>query len=130
MKPPENSKVIEFPASTIWFDESGILCSVSKKVPPQTMEETKKTTEEFINLIGGKKICLLTDSTYSNPPNKEIRDYLAAVIPEIVKAVAVISRSAVGKMTANLFFSINKQPYPVKLFTDESKAKEWLRQYL
>jgi len=127
---PENSEVFEFPTSTMWFDENGILCSIAKKLPRQTVEEAKKTMEEFIKITGGKKVCMLSDSTDSAPINKEMRDYLAEVIPEIAKAIAVISRSAVGKMVANLFFSIKKQPYPVKMFTDEREAKEWLKQYL
>ncbi len=130
MIPPQNVKVIEFPTSTMWFDEHGILCSISKKVPQQTVEEAKKTMEDFIKLTGGKKVCLLSDSTDSTPSDKEMRDYIAEVIPEIAKAVAVISRSAVGKMVANLFFSIKKQPYPVKMFDSETEAKEWLKQYL
>lgn len=130
MVPPENAKIIEFPTSTMWFDESGILCSIAKKVPAQTVEQAKETMVEFRKLTGGKKICLLSDSTDSPPANKELRDYAAEVIPEIAKAVAIISRSAVGKMAANLFFSIKKQPYPVKMFNDEAEAKEWLKQYL
>ncbi|MEQ8471077.1 MAG: hypothetical protein RIC35_07825 [Marinoscillum sp.] len=114
----------------MWFDESGILCSIAKKVPAQTVEQAKETMVEFRKLTGGKKICLLSDSTDSPPANKELRDYAAEVIPEIAKAVAIISRSAVGKMAANLFFSIKKQPYPVKMFNDEAEAKEWLKQYL
>ncbi len=127
---PENTEVIEFPTSTMWFDENGILCSIAKKVPQQTVEEAKKTMEELRKITGGKKICLLSDSTHSTPLNKEMRDYAAEVMPEIAKAVAVISRSAVGKMAANLFFSIKKQPFPVKMFSDENEAKEWLKQYL
>jgi hypothetical protein len=59
-----------------------------------------------------------------------MRDYVAEVLPDIAIAVAIISRSAVGKMVANLFFSIKKQPHPVKMFNDEREAKEWLKQYL
>ncbi|MEO7266296.1 MAG: hypothetical protein ABIW38_15375 [Ferruginibacter sp.] len=127
---PENTEVFEFPTSTMWFDENGILCSVAKKVPQQTIKEAKKTMEEFKKITGGKKVCLLSDSTDSTPLNKEMRDYAAEVIPEIAKAIAIISRSALGKMVANLFFSIKKQPYPVKMFKDEIEAKEWLKQYL
>lgn len=127
---PENTEVFEFPTSTMWFDENGILCSIAKKVPQQTVEEAKKTMEEFRKITGGTKICLLSDSTDSPPANKEMRDYAAEVMPEIAKAVAIISRSAVGKMAANIFFSIKKQPYPVKMFIDENEAKEWLKQYL
>ena len=127
---PENTEVFEFPTSTMWFDEYGILCSIAKKVPIQTVEEAKKSLEDFIKITGGKKVCLLSDSTNSPPADKEMRDYVAEVLPKIVKAVAIISRSAVGKMAANLFFSLKKQPYPVRMFTDETEAKKWLSQYL
>lgn len=130
MVPPKNVEVINLPTSTIWFDEHGILCSVAKNVPTQSLEEAKKSIEELRKLTGGIKVCLLSDSTESSPLNKETRDYVAEVIPEIVKAVAVISRSPVGIMAANLFFSIKRQPYPVKMFDQESEAKVWLKQYL
>jgi hypothetical protein len=130
MVPPKNAKVIEFPASTMWFDDNGILCSIAKKVPPQTIEEAKKTMVEFLKITGGKKVCMLSDNTDSPPVNKEMRDYAAEVIPEIAKAIAVLSGSAVGKMAANLFFILKKQPYPVKFFDNEEEAKQWLKQYL
>ena len=127
---PENIELFHFPTSTMWFDENGILCSIAKKVPQQTLEEAKETMIDFIKITGGKKVCLLSDSTDSAPVNKEMRDYVAEVLPNVAKAVAIISRSAVGKMAANLFFSLKKQPYPVKMFNDEAEAKEWLMQYL
>jgi hypothetical protein len=130
MIPPNNVKIIDFPTATMWFDEHGILCSIAKKIPSQSVEEARETIKEFRKITGGKKICLLSDSTDSPPANKELRDYAAEVMPDIAKAVAIISRSAVGKMAANLFFSIKKQPYPVKMFNDETEAKEWLKQYL
>ncbi len=130
MIPPENVKVIDFPTSIMWFDEYGILCSVAKKVPQQTVEEAKKSMIEFKKIIGEKKVCLLSDNTDSPPVNKEMRDFAAEVIPEIVKAIAVLSNSAVGKMAANLFFSLKKQAYPVKFFDQEEEAKQWLKQYL
>ncbi len=130
MVPPENVKIIDFPTSIMWFDDDGILCSVAKKIPPQTVEEAKKMMVEFRKITGGKKVCLLSDSTDSPPSDKEMRDYAAEIMPEIALAVAIISRSAVGRMAANLFFSIKKQPYPVKMFNEENEAKQWLKQYL
>ncbi len=130
MLPPPHVELFEFPTSTMWFDENGILCSIAKKVPAQTVDEVKATMEEFRKITGGKKVCMLSDSTESTPIDKEMRDYIAEVLPDVALAVAIISRSAVGKMVANLFFSIKKQPYPVKMFNDETEAKAWLKQYL
>ena len=130
MTPPDNVKIIDFPTSTMWYDEHGILCSIAKKVPPQTLEQAKKNMVEFKKITGGKKVCLLSDNTDSPAVGKELRDYAAEVIPEVAKAIAILSRSALGKMAANLFFALKKQPYPVKFFDDENEAKEWIKQYL
>lgn len=129
MTPPKDAKVYEFPASIFWFDEDGIMCSVAHNVT-QTLDGAKEAMERMREILNGRKVCLLSDSTDSAPVNKEMRDYAAEVIPEIVKAIAVISRSSVGTMAANLFFKLKKQPYPVKFFNHEGEAKQWLKQYL
>jgi hypothetical protein len=130
MIPPENAKIMEFPTSIAWFDEDGILCSVSKDVPPLDLEGTKKIIEDFKKMIGNRKICMLIQSTNRTPPDKEMRDYLADEFPKFAKSIALLSPSPLTKMVANLFFSIKKQPYPTKFFNDEKEAKEWLKQYL
>jgi len=118
------------PTSTYWFDEDGILYTVAKATGERTLEDAKRSTAFFLELTGGKKVCMLSDSTDSPPVNKEMRDYAAEVIPQIAKAIAIISRSAVGRMAANLFFLLKKQPYPVRFFETEQEAKAWLKQYL
>ena len=129
MEAPANTKVYDFPTSTFWF-EDGILCSVSKKAPAQTLEEAQKSIEEFKKILNGRKICMLLDVTYSPESTKEMRDYAAVEFPKFTKAIAMISKSALGKMLANLFFTLKTQPYPTKMFNDENEAKAWLKQYL
>jgi hypothetical protein len=130
MEPPKNTEIIEWETSTIWFDENGILCSISKKARAQSLEEIKENLETFKKLIGEKKICMLLDVTHSAESTKEARDYAAIEFPKFVKAIAMVSSSVLGKMLANLFFSIKAQPYPAKMFNDEKEAKEWLKHYL
>jgi len=127
---PKNVKVKEWGTSTTWFDEEGILYSVSKKGTQHTLEETKKRFEEFKALIGNNKICMLIDVTNTNESTREIRNYAAEELPKIVKAIAMVSTSAVGKMLANLFFTLKTQPYPTKMFNNEAEAKKWLQQFL
>jgi hypothetical protein len=129
MEPPKNAEVIDWETSTMWFDEDGVLYSVSKKIPPQTMEQTKQALEDFKKIIGNKKVCLIIDVTNTAESTKEVRDYVAIEFPKFIKAIAMISKSPLGKMLANLFFKVKKQPYPVKMFNDEREAKEWIMQY-
>jgi hypothetical protein len=130
MEPPKNVEVIDWPTSTMWFDEEGILYSKSKKAPPQTLEEAKRSIERFKKITGGKKVCMLADISNSAPTNKENRDWAAQEMPNLVKAIAMISTSAMGRMVANLFFGLKPPPYPSKMFSSEKEAKEWLKQYL
>lgn len=130
MEPPKDAKITETATSTYWFDENGIFCSVSKKGPAQTLEEIKKNLEEIKAVIGEKKVCMLLDITNTSESSREVRDYAAVEIPKIVKALAMVSNSELGKMLANLFFNLKHQDYPTKMFTGESEAKEWLKQYL
>jgi hypothetical protein len=130
MKPPLNVKVYDWSSSTFWFDEDGILCSISKKTAPQTMEQVIKEIDEFKRIIGDKKVCMLADVTNSSESTREVRNYAAIELPKIIKAIAMISNSALGKMLANLFLSIKSQPYPTKMFNDEAEARQWLKQFL
>ena len=130
MEIPVNIKTHENSTSVYWVDSEGIVCSVSKKAPALSFEETKKTLEEFKSVIGQGKVCMLIDVTYSAESTREVRDLAAEEFPKFVKAIAMISKSALGKMLANLFFTVKSQPYPTKMFTNEMEAREWLRQYL
>lgn len=130
MHPPADTEVLEFPTSTVWFEKDGILCAKSKKSGPLSMEETKKVIADFKNFLGGRKVCMLIDTTYSNAGSKELREFAADEFPKFTRALAFVSGSPLGKMVANIFFSLKKQPYPVRMFTDEKAAHEWLRQYL
>ncbi len=134
MKPvitiPRNAKVYEFTNSDMWFDEDGILWSVSKKAPPQTIEQARKDIERLKSMIGDNKVCMLADVTHSTEITREMREFAAEELPKITKAIAMVSGSALGRMFANLFFSIKSQPYPVKMFNKVEDARTWLLQYL
>jgi hypothetical protein len=130
MEIPQGKKVTETATSVYWFDDAGILCAISKKTPAVSLEETKKTIEEFRAMLGGKKVCLLIDITNSSESTREARDYAAEEFPKFIKAMAMVSGSELGKMLANLFFNLKRQPYPSKMFTDVNEARDWLKQYL
>lgn len=127
---PVNKQLIEWPSSTLWFDEDGIVYSISKKSANRSLEDTKKSVEEFRKLLGDKKVCMLADISNAKPTSREIREYSAKVLPEFIKAMAMVSRSPAGKMLANLFFALKTQPFPTKVFTSEEEARKWLNQYL
>ena len=86
--------------------------------------------EYFITTLNGTKICILVDFSNVSTSNKEIREYVNNEFPKITKSLAMISKTPLGRMMANLFFNLKKQPYPTKMFEDELRAKGWLKKFL
>jgi hypothetical protein len=128
---PLGVKTYELPTSVIWVEPSGIVCSIAKKRQrPQTVEEVRQVIDMYKSIVGEKPRCLLADVTHSSATSREVREYAATELPKLIKAVAMVSESVVGKMMANIFFSLKHQPYPVKMFNDETEAREWLIKYL
>lgn len=133
MEIPKNIKTLELRSSIIWFNEDGIMYSVPKPgVPPELgIKEVKEDMDKLREFIGNKKVCMLAESNpNSRPPKKGERDFIAEQINSIAKAMAIVTTSPVSKMIANLFFGLKPPPYPVKMFSNEKEAKEWIKQYL
>jgi stage II sporulation SpoAA-like protein len=131
MQPPPNVELHEHVTSTWWIEASGLLCSVSKKNSPDiTREQSIAQLEDLRRVTGNKKMCMLLDITYARPTKKEDREFGAEELAKIVKALALVSNSPLGKMVANLFFNLKPPPYPTKMFTNEDEARAWLNQYL
>jgi hypothetical protein len=129
MKPSTNTKIFEGELATFWLDEHGILCALSKNTL-RTLEKQKKNYEFIKEIVGNKKVCLLSDTTSSSPQDRKTREYSAIELPKMFNAMAVISDSVLGRYIANLFVVLKNQPIPIKMFDDEQEAKEWLKQYL
>lgn len=107
--------------------EEGILCAISKKKEsPQTLEDVKKSIDDFKKITQGEKVCMLLDITNSTPTPKEIRDYIALEMPKIAKAIAMLSNSPLGKMVANLFFGLKPPPSQLKFFPMKKRRKSGL----
>jgi hypothetical protein len=126
---PDNVKIYEGELATFWFEENGILCANAKSTP-RTVERQKENYRFIKEMTGGKKVCLLSDTTNASPQDKETRDYAAAELPNVFIAMAVVSKSALGGFSANVFLTLKQQPIPIRMFENEHEAKEWLKTYL
>ena len=134
MDVPSNVKVIDWPTSVIWFDEDGVLYSKPKPGVQEvelSRTQTLQQMDEFKKITGGKKVCLILESnSNSRAPKKEDRDFIAEQLTQIAKAMGIISTSPLSRMIANLFFGLKPPTYPVKFFSNEKDAKEWIKQYI
>lgn len=123
-------KSTNFPHQPFGLMKKGSCGQFQKKSPPQTIDQARESIVRLKEITNNMKVCMLIDVTHTNESSRELRDYAAEELPKLVKAIAMVSSSALGKMLANLFFSLKSQPYPVKMFNNEKEALAWLRQYL
>jgi hypothetical protein len=134
MEIPLDVKIIDWPTSIIWFDNDGVLYSMPKPGIPEsnfTREGSLQQMNELKKLIGNKKVCMILEtSKNSKTPKREERDFVAEQLTKIIKAMAIISPSPLSRMVANLFFGMKPPTYPVKFFSNQIDAKEWIKQYL
>ena len=129
MTPQSTAKIIETAISIHWMDSEGIICSVSKP-GERTLAKIKETFEAYALLTAGKKFCLLVDTNNTSSMQKELREYISANLPKFFNAMAVISKKPLQATLANVFLKFSWKRFPIKLFTSESEAREWLREYL
>ena len=126
---PPGVKTFEMTNSILWFDENGILYSKPK---PKYIQATRLQMEADMVILkektGGKKVFMIAEGhPQAESPRKEDRDYISQQLSELVKALALLTPSAVSRMVANLFFMFKPPAFPMKMFVSVSDAKEWLR---
>jgi hypothetical protein len=125
---PVDKQVFEGEIATYWFDE-GILVSLSKS-PERTVENISKNVALVKEITNNKRAPLLIYLSNSPIPSKETRKFASAQLPLIYSAMAMISKPGLAKFIMNILFALMAPPIPMKSFTDEKLAKEWLQQYL
>jgi hypothetical protein len=127
--PPDSAEIFENENSKYWFD-NGILYVISKKGKQLPLSEYKKRTDEFIEKMNGKKVCAIMDISDSTPMSPEAREHNQKTLPQIFKAIAFITRTALGRMLINLYLGLKPSPFPTKVFSNEKDALKWLSEYL
>jgi len=95
----------------------------------KAVEEHMRILRE--HLTGKGTFCILIDSSRNTKMSKDIRDFLGDYkIQPLPNAVALLIRSRIARVIGSIFLRAKKTPYPMKLFTDEKKATDWLLSYL
>lgn len=126
--PPDSIKLIKGEIAD-YLLEDGILYSYSKP-----LKRTVKNIADNIALVksitGGKKVPLLIYLSNSPVPDKETRKFSTEQLPNVYIAMAMVSKPGLAKLIMNILFRLKPPPIPMKSFSDDKEAKEWLKQYL
>ncbi len=125
---PKDREIFEGEIATYWM-EDGILVSLSKS-PMRTVENIKANVELVKRITNNKRVPLLIYLANSPVPDKETRKFSTEQLPNVYSAMAMISKPGLAKFIMNILFQLQQPPIPMKNFSNEEEAKEWLKQYL
>lgn len=128
IKIPTDRQIWEGQIATYWFDK-GILISLSKS-PTRTVELIADNVALVKQITNDKPVPLLIYLADSPIPDKATRKFSTEQLPIIYKAMAMVSKPGLSKFIMNILFSLKPPPIPMKSFTDDIEAKEWLKQFV
>jgi len=126
---PTDRQTWEGEIATYWFDDNGILISFSKSVM-RTVKSISSNVELVRSITNNKPVPLLIYLAKSPIPDKETRKFSTEKLPEIYSAMAMVSKPGLSQFIMKILFGLKTPPIPMKSFTDDKAATEWLKQFL
>lgn len=125
---PTDRPTWEGEIATYWF-EDGILVSLSKSTL-RTVDVIARNVALVKSITNNKPVPLLIYLSNSPVPDKETRKFSTTQLPVIYSAMAMVSKPGLSKLIMNMLFALKPPPIPMKSFTDDKEAREWLKRFL
>jgi hypothetical protein len=124
---PTDRPVYEGEIATYWFDD-GILVSLSKS-PRRTVANISANVALVKQITNNKRVPLLIYLSNSPVPDKETRKFSTTQLPVIYSAMAMVSKPGLAQFIMRILFQLKPPPIPMKSFSNDLEAKEWLKKY-
>lgn len=129
MENDSDNKLIEGEIADYLLTDDGILISYSKSIL-RTVENITANVVLVKKITNNKKVPLLIYLKNSPVPDKETRKFSTEQLPQIYTAMAMVSKPGLAQLIMKILFKFQNPPIPIKSFTDDEKARAWLRQFL
>ena len=129
MKVPNDIQLIKGEIADYYYDNNGILYSYSKS-PVRTVRNISENIALVKQVTNGKKVPLLIYLCNSPIPDKETRKFSTEQLPNVYTAMAMVSKPSLAQFIMKILFKFKTPPIPMRSFTDDKAAKEWLGQYV
>ena len=126
---PTDRQIYQGEIADYWVEDDGILVSVSKS-PRRTVENIKGNIALVKRITNGEIVPLLVYLSPSPVPDKETRKFVNEQLPNLYKAMAMVSKPGLSSLIMRILFKFQSPPIPMKSFTDAGEAKVWLRKFL
>lgn len=123
--PPANTPLITGEIADYWYAPDGILYSYSK-APKRTIKNITENIELVKSITNNKIVPLLIYLCDSPVPDKATRKFAAEQLPNVYAAMAMVAKPGLSSFIMNILFRFKTPSIPMKSFTDDKEAKEWL----
>lgn len=123
--------IIETRSAKIWLGEDGIIRLVSLGSHGEGLAPAQENWQAVDQMRQGKRRPILGDIRKTGPVDAEGRKFYANVeAKDLISAVALLVESPISRVVGSLFLGLNRPPVPIRIFTSEQQALEWLRGFL
>lgn len=129
MHSPPDKNIIKGEIADYWLSNDGILYSYSKSIK-RTVKNIADNVALVKQITGNKKVPLLIYLSNSPVPDKETRKFSTEQLPNVYSAMAMVSEAWLSKLIMNVLFKFKTPPIPMKSFSNDEEAREWLKQFL
>ena len=119
---------IDDPVASVYLREDGILVFQYKPLVYVTLDDAIRLVE-IGGELGGRPVPTLINVGDVGGASREARVFFSKDPrnQQTSSCIAMLVGSPLAKMIANFFMGINRPIMPIRTFTDEDKALEWLR---
>lgn len=131
MHPNRNIEQIITRTERIELDDLGIVVCTVLDNAYVTEDDARENIEAVLELAQGKPMPVLVDIRRSKGISKEARAFLSGrEITAVQCACALLVESSISRVIGSFFLGLNKTHFPLRLFTSEQDAREWLQTFL
>ncbi len=125
------SEIITTRTGKVGLGEDGILRGVSLSNARMTLADAQENIAAGHAVDGGIARPVLMDIRQIQAIDWQARAFFASETSVAhSRAVALLIGTPVSRMIGNFFLVLNKPRVPLRLFTDEGEAIEWLKGFL
>lgn len=124
-------EVIETQTARIWLDEDGIIRVSLIGVKSEGLAIARENWEALSQTSQGKIRPMFADIRSVKTVGVEERRFYARIeTKDLINAVALLVNSPISRVVGSFFLGLNRLPVPIKIFTSEGQALEWLKGFL
>ncbi len=130
MEMVKNADKIALSCADVWMGEDGILRLIYHPNAKVTVKEAIEIGEAISHTSRGRMHPVYGDMRGLKSMTREARGYFSSQELTQWTSAAATYDSLISKVIVDFYLKLNKPPYPMKYFTSEESAIEWLMEFV